>query len=213
MNASAGVAIAAYEDPAASVRGEAAVAPAAIVIVCREPGAREILHRELSRRYGADYQVVACDRPGELAAWMRDLRTAGLPVALVIGEVGAQDRDGIEVLAAIRRIDPTALRVAAVRWGDWQSVRSVFNAVTVGAVDHWVWHPVQAPDEEFHRSVTEFLREWDSQRGGGFEPVQVIGERCGRLLPRAGRRRHRHRPSPIAGIGGHRLRGAAQRAS
>ena len=37
--------------------------------------------------------------------------------------------------------------------------------------------PVQAPAEEFHRSITEFLREWNSQRGGGFEPVQVIGER------------------------------------
>ena len=48
----------------------------------------------------------------------------------------------------------------------------------MGTVDHWVWRPVQAPDEEFHRSVTEFLREWSSQRGGGgFEPVQVIGQR------------------------------------
>ena len=108
---------------------------------------------------------------------MRDLRKAGLPVALVIGGVGGQDRDGIEVLAAIRGIDPTALRVAAVRWGDWPSVRSVFDAVTVGTVDHWVTRPVQAPDEEFHRSVTEFLREWSSGRGGGFEAVQVIGER------------------------------------
>ena len=36
---------------------------------------------------------------------------------------------------------------------------------------------MQAPDEEFHRSITEFLREWSSQRGGGFEPVQVIGQR------------------------------------
>ena len=95
-------------------------------------------HRELSKRYGADYQIVACDRPAELAPWMRDLRKAGLPVALVIGGVGGQDRDGIEVLAAIRAIDPTALRVAAVRWGDWESVRSVFGAVTVGTVDHWV---------------------------------------------------------------------------
>jgi thioredoxin reductase len=49
--------------------------------------------------------------------------------------------------------------------------------VTVGRIDHWVTAPVQAPDEEFHRSVTEFLREWDSQRGGGFEAAQVIGER------------------------------------
>ena len=81
------------------------------------------------------------------------------------------------MLAAVRRIDPTALRVAAVRWGDWESRRSVFDAVTVGTVDHWVTCPVQAPDEEFHRAVTEFLREWSGQRGGGFEPVQVIGER------------------------------------
>ena len=177
MRASAGAAAAAYERPAAAVRGDAGGAEAAIVIVCREPGAREILRRELSRRYGADYQILACGRPAELAAWMRDLRKAGLPVALVIGAVGAHDRDGIEVLAAVRRTDPTALRVAAVRWGDWESVRSVFNAVTAGTVDHWVTRPVQVPDEEFHRAITEFLREWNSQRGGGFEPVQVIGER------------------------------------
>ena len=125
----------------------------------------------------ADYQIVVCDRPAELAPWMRDLRAAGLPVALVIGGVGAQDRDGIEVLAAVRAIDPTASRVAAVGWGDWDSVRSVFEALTVGTLDHWVYRPVQAPAEEFHRSITEFLREWNSQRGGGFEAVQVIGQR------------------------------------
>jgi thioredoxin reductase len=177
MSASAGVAAAAYEGPATAVRGDDTAAQAAIIIVCREPSAREILHRELSRRYGADYQILACGRPAELAPWMRDLLAAGLPVALVIGGVGGQDPGGIEVLSAIRSVDPTALRVAAVGWGDWESVRSVFDAVTVGTVDHWVWRPVQAPDEEFHRSVAEFLREWASQRGGGFEPVQVIGER------------------------------------
>jgi thioredoxin reductase len=177
MRAPAGAAAAAHERPAAAMRGDAGGAEAAIVIVCHEPCAREILHRELSKRYGADYQILACGRPAELAAWMRDLRKAGLPVALVIGAVGAHDPDGIEVLAAVRRTDPTALRVAAVRWGDWESVRSVFDAVTAGTVDHWVTRPVQAPDEEFHRAITEFLREWNSQRGGGFEPVQVIGER------------------------------------
>jgi thioredoxin reductase (NADPH) len=138
---------------------------------------REILHRELSKRYGADYQIMVCDRPTELAAWMRDRLAAGLPVALVIGEVGAQDPDGIEVLSAIRAIDPTALRVAVVRWGDWESMRSIFDAVALGKIDHWVTRPAQAPAEEFHRSVTEFLMEWSSLRGGGFEAAQVIGER------------------------------------
>jgi thioredoxin reductase len=176
MSTSAGVAAAAHQELAAAEPGESAGARAAIVIVSRDPGAREILHRELSKRYGADYQIVVCDWPAELEAWMRDLRAAGLPVALVIGGVGAQDRDGLEVLAAVRAIDAAALRVAALGWGDWQSVRSVFDAVTLGTLDHWVIRPVQAPDEEFHRAITEFLSEAGNQRGGGFEPVQVIGE-------------------------------------
>ena len=177
MTTSAGLATAAYQELAAAVRGEPAGAQAAIVIVCREPGARAILNRELSKRYGTDYQIVVCDRPADVEPWMRDLLKAGLPVALVIGGVGAQDPDGIEVLAAVRAIDPTALRVAAVRWGDWDSVRSIFDAITVGKIDHWVTCPVQTPAEEFHRWITEFLREWSSGRGGGFEAARVIGER------------------------------------
>src|SRR5262245_13204032 len=60
MSASVGVAAAVHEGLAAAERGEAAGVRAAIVIVSREPGAREILHRELSNRYGADYQILAC---------------------------------------------------------------------------------------------------------------------------------------------------------
>jgi len=177
MTASGVVAAAADEGMVAAVGGEAAGAQAAILIVSGDPGTRETLHRELSKRYGTDYQIVASTRPGELESWMRDLRAAGLPVALVIAGVGGQDPDGIEVLATVRTIDPRALRVAVVGWGDWDAVRSVFDAVSLGTVDHWVNRPMQAPAEEFHRSITEFLREWATQRPGGFEPVRVIGER------------------------------------
>ena len=177
MTASVGAATAAPEELSADVPGATAEAQAVIVIVSRDAGARQILYRELSKRYGGDYQIVACGQPAELAPWMRDLRAAGLPVALVIGGVGAQDPDGIEVLGAVRAIDPAAVRVAAVGWGDWPAMRSVFEAVTVGTVDRWVNRPVAAPAEEFHRSITEFLREWASQRPGGFEAVRVIGQR------------------------------------
>jgi hypothetical protein len=85
MTTSAAIATAAYEELAAAVPGEAAGPRAAIVIVCRETGAREILTRELSKRYGADYQIAVCHGPAEVDAWMRDLAAAGLPVALVIG--------------------------------------------------------------------------------------------------------------------------------
>ena len=145
MTIAAGPATAVHDGPAPAGLGAAAGVQAAIVLACREPGVREILRRELSKRYGADYQIMACDRPAELAAWMRDRLPAGPPVALVIGEVGAQDRDGIEVLSAIRAVDPTALRVAVVRWGDWESMRSIFDAVALGKIDHWVTRPDPPP--------------------------------------------------------------------
>ena len=150
--------------------------PAAIVVVSRDVDARLSLSRELSGRYGADYKIVVCDRPAELADRIRGLLAAGTPVALVIAGAGGADPDGIEVLAAVRGVDPTLSRVAAVRWGDWETARPIFDAITMGKIDHWMTRPVQSPDEDFHQSITQFLGEWRSANGGGFEAVQVIGE-------------------------------------
>jgi thioredoxin reductase len=149
---------------------------AAIVIVDRDTSERETLDQELSGRYGSDYQIVVCAEPAGLNQRLTDLLAAGTQVALVIGGVGAADPDGIEVLAGVRAIDPTVLRVAAVRWGEWETARPTFDAITMGKVDHWVTRPVKSPDEDFHQSITQFLSEWSTQRGGGFEAVRVIGE-------------------------------------
>jgi len=132
MSASAGAATVAQEGPGGAVPGESGGAQAAIVVVSGDPGTREVLDRELSKRYGTDYQIVVCDRPGEMESWMRDLRAAGLPVALVIAGVGGADPDGIEVLAAVRAIYPRALRVAVVGWGDWDAMRSRWARSTTG---------------------------------------------------------------------------------
>src|SRR5215467_1204769 len=156
--------------------GSAGGQRAAIVIVDRDAGDREILSGELSKRYGADYSMVVCDEPEELDTRMKELIGAGTPVALVIGGVGGADPDGIEVLARVRGIDATASRVAAVRWGEWDTARPIFEAISTGKLDHWVTRPVQSPDEDFHQAITQFLGEWSSEQPGSFEAVQVIGE-------------------------------------
>jgi thioredoxin reductase len=165
-----------------SAPGTAGHQRAAIVVAARDADDRETLGRELSGRYARDYQIVVCDDPAELGSRITALLRAGTPVALVIGGVGAADPDGIEALARVRAVDPTVSRVAAVHWGEWSTARPLFDAVTAGQIDHWVMCPVQSPDEPFHELITQFLGEWSSERGGGFEPVQVIG---GRWSPRS----------------------------
>src|SRR5215472_1987410 len=156
---------------------EPGAARPAIVIVERDPGERETLYRELSKRYGVDYRIVVCGNAAGAEARVGELLAAGTPVALVIGGVGEADPAGLDVLAAIRGMDPAVPRVAAVRWGEWDTARPIFDAITTGAIDHWVTRPVQSPDEDFHQSITQFLGEWNSERGGAtFEAVQMIGE-------------------------------------
>jgi thioredoxin reductase len=158
-------------------RGNGGEGRAAIVVVSHDAGIRGTLSRELSGRYAADYQIVVCDSPASLDAHVTNLVRTGTPVALVVGGLGTEDPDGIEVLAGIRAIDPTASRVVAVRWGAWETARPIFDAVTLGKIDHWMYRPKETPDEDFHSSVAQFLSEWSQLRGGGFEAVQMIGER------------------------------------
>jgi thioredoxin reductase len=150
---------------------------AAIVVVSRDGATRQRVHRELARRYGSDYQIVTCDHPPGLAVQLQSLRAAGTPVALVVGGVSSEKPDDIEAFAAVRPVEPAALRVAAVRWGDWAASGPVFDALALGQIDHMAVGPESSPDEEFHRSITEYLSEWNMRRGGGFEAVWLIGER------------------------------------
>jgi thioredoxin reductase len=170
--------MAAWRTPAGRAPGaDGTSGTAAIVVVSRDSATRERIQHELAWRYSTDYQIVTCDYPPGLAAQLRALRVAGTPAALVVGGVRGQDPDDIEDFAAVRPVEPTALRVAAVRWGDWAAARPVFDAIALGKIDHMALGPDGSPDEEFHRSITEFLSEWTIRRGGGFEAVRLVGER------------------------------------
>ncbi len=136
---------------------------------------RDRLVSELSRRYRADYEILVCADRGAVQRTLTDTEAAGAEVALVIAALGATDPDGIDLHAPVRRLFPTALRVSAVRWGDWSTTsETVAEALTMGRIDQFLIGPEGPADEEFHRFVTEYLSEWRARRGGGFEAVRVI---------------------------------------
>jgi thioredoxin reductase (NADPH) len=147
----------------------------ALVVVARDAGVRATTAGELERRYGSDYRVVSGADPGEVG---EALRAAGDPVvAVLLGALGDADPDGLEVLRTCHTGHPGAVAVALVRWGAFETARPIFEAITVGQLDRWVYAPQHRADEEFHRSVTEVLDEWSARQGGGPEAVRVIGDR------------------------------------
>jgi thioredoxin reductase len=150
---------------------------AALVVLSRDDEVRGTVGRELDRRYGRDYAVLTGNRADAAAD---ELVRRQLPAAAVFGGLGAADPDGLAVLRDLHRDQPGAVTVAVVRWGDFDTARPVFEALTLGQLDRWMYVPEVVGDEEFHRAVTEVLDEWSARQGGGFEAVRMIGDRWSR---------------------------------
>lgn len=165
------------EAPGAAVSGGRSEARPAIVVMSRDPETLRAATQELVKRYGEDYAVISSEAPDDALERLEELRSARTPVALIISGFGGRDHGGLEYLAGARALHPTAKRLAVIRWGDWSTADPVFEAIALGRIDHWLILSGASPDEEFHRSVTDFLTEWSASRGGGFEPVRIIGPR------------------------------------
>jgi len=118
---------------------------AALVVLTRDDEVRATLTAELDRRYGRDYAVVACD-PGEAGD---QLAGGDLPVAALFSCLGGADPDGLTTLRQLHRDHAGAMAVAVVRWGDFDTARPIFDAVTLGQLDRWLYVPELVGDEEF----------------------------------------------------------------
>src|SRR5262249_54815366 len=96
-------------------------------------------------------------------------------VAMVLTYYGPDDRDGLAFLRRARALHPSAMRVVAVRWGDFDSSEPVFRAIADGHAELQVVRPERPRDEEFHGSITDSLDDWQLAHGDGFEAVRMVG--------------------------------------
>ena len=137
---------------------------AAILVVEDESEARAMIRGELERRYGSDYHVTCQGSAVAALAKLERWRDEGKPVALVLADQWMPDLTGEEFLA---RAQASCTRTpSAPCWWTWvpgatarPPTRSL-RAMALGQIDYYVLKPWRAPDEFFHRTVTEFLHEW-----------------------------------------------------
>ena len=74
------------------------------------------------------------------------------------------DLTGEELLARSKVLHPEAKRALLVdfgAWGERETADAMLRSMALGGMDYYVLKPWRRPDEFFHRTVTEFLHEWD----------------------------------------------------
>jgi thioredoxin reductase (NADPH) len=151
-----------------------------MLVVEDESEARALIRGELERRYGSDYRV-SCEGSALAAlAKLERWRAAGEPVALVLSDQWMPDLTGEEFLARATALFPNAKRALLVdfgAWGDRKTADAMLRAMARGRMDYYVLKPWRRADEFFHRTVTEFLHEWERASSASPQEVALIGER------------------------------------
>jgi len=151
-----------------------------VLVVEDEDEARARMRSELERRYGGDYRI-ACEGSALAAlAKLERWRSAAEPVALVLADQWMPELTGEEFLARAKALFPDAKRALLVSfgaWGDRRTADAMLRAMATGRMDYYVLKPWRRADELFHRSITEFLYEWERSSSASPRELALISER------------------------------------
>jgi thioredoxin reductase (NADPH) len=156
-----------------------------ILVVEDDDEVRGRIRGELEGRYGGDYRVT-CQRSAHAALdELSRLRSTGEPIALVLADQWMPDLTGEDFLAHAKALYPDTKRAMLVDFGDWgdrDTAEAMLRAMALGRMDYYVLKPWRRRDEFFHRTVTEFLHEWN--RASSADPQEVVLI-CERAAPRS----------------------------
>ena len=103
-----------------------------LVVVHHDRETLAALERDLSRRFGADYQVLAADTPAAALAALGARSRAGAQAAVLLADQGLQGMTGIQFLSRAHELYPAAKRVLLIPYGD-------VAAGTAGAAGDGPW--------------------------------------------------------------------------
>jgi thioredoxin reductase (NADPH) len=145
-----------------------------LVVADDDEEGRALILEELERRYGDDYEIVAC-ATSELAAVLDRAEADGREIAVAL----AADKEGAELLAAMRGRFPTARRGLLIPWLGWSRRgvgELVLRSMALGSIDLYVIRPTRRRDEVFHRTVSELLQESERLRGEGPSGATVVAD-------------------------------------
>ncbi len=146
----------------------------AIVAVDDEPAVLAAVARDLRRGFGERFRVLRASSGREALEILRELRTRGDQVALLIADQRMPAMEGTEYLVEARKIVPDAKRVLLTAYADTDAAIAAINEV---ALDYYLLKPWDPPEEQLYPVVEDLLTTWESGAALAAGGVRVVGHR------------------------------------
>ncbi len=160
-------------DPAAQERRRRP----AIVAVDDEPAVLAAVARDLRRGFGDRYRILRAGSGDEALDLLKEMRTRGDAVALLIADQRMPGQSGTEYLVRARTIVPEAKRVLLTAYADTEAAISAINEV---ALDYYLLKPWDPPEEQLFPVLQDLLTTWEAGAALEAGGVRVIGHRFSR---------------------------------
>jgi len=149
-----------------------------ILAVDEDAEALERITGEL-QRYARDYNVICGPSTEAALVQLEALHEHGEAVAIVLVARGTGNLKGEDLLERVHDLHPHAKRALLIPWGGWadeDTASAIRNAMALGHIDYYALKPFSAPDELFHRLISEFLEEWRRQNAPGRRELTVVAD-------------------------------------
>ena len=130
------------------------------------------VRRDLRSRYREHYTVMSAASGEEALETVRELKTRGDSLAIVISDQRMPGMQGSEVLARSRDVYPLARRVLLTAYSD---IEAAVKAINEAHLDHYLSKPWDPPEERLYPVIDDLLDAWQAEYLPEAKGLRLVG--------------------------------------
>jgi len=143
-----------------------------LLTVDDDPQVLAAMRRDLRSRYREQYTVVSAGSGDEALATVRELKSRGDSLAMVISDQRMPGMLGNEVLAKSRDLYPLARRVLLTAYSD---INAAIKAINEAHLDYYLSKPWDPPDEHLFPVIDDLLDAWQAEYLPEAKGLRLVG--------------------------------------
>jgi thioredoxin reductase (NADPH) len=143
-----------------------------LLIVDDDPQVLAAVRRDLRSRYRENYTVMSASSGQEALNAIRELKSRGDSLAMLICDQRMPGMMGSEVLAKSRPIYPLARRVLLTAYSD---IDAAVRAINEAHLDHYLSKPWDPPEERLFPAVDDLLDAWQAEYLPEAKGLRLVG--------------------------------------
>jgi len=143
-----------------------------ILTVDDDPQVLAALRRDLKSRYRENYRVLAANSGEAALDVVKELKTRGDALALLISDQRMPAMLGVDLLVRCREIYPMAGRVLLTAYSD---VKAAIRGINDARIDHYLEKPWDPPEEHLFPVIDDLLGTWQCEYRPELTGLRLLG--------------------------------------